>query len=126
MSHFIGDPVLRPIGWRNGRRWWRTTQRYGFHSSLYDRTDWVEEGFETDLGSVPSPTHLWIPRDLAPWEWVLHDLNYSLRGDPEMTRLMADRIMLEGLTINGHGPITRGVIYNAVRLGGWRTWRKRA
>lgn len=93
----------------------------------------VPVGETTDGGSVPRVLWWWYPPfgDDAQMAYVLHDYLYKhaeeLYGsDPghRLSRAEADGLLLDALEALDYRPTGRPVIFNAVRAGGWRAWRK--
>lgn len=94
----------------------------------------IPDGFETDLGSIPSIVQSYVQPD-APYAqaFVLHDFLYDQlrKGEiPNFTRKDADNALLAALalpfqvsrndkTLRAMCPaLTRTLIYSAVRVGG--------
>jgi len=92
------------------------------------------KGFITDLASVP-PALRWLFRPDGPWAdaAVTHDMIYqALKGkltgvdislpivalNANHTQLLADRIFLAGMKAVGVDPISRRLLYSAVRAFG--------
>jgi hypothetical protein len=124
--------------WEGGRRVVRITKGFRYYvgrecSSLY--VD-IPEGFETDLGSIPRLFWNLISPD-SPWSsaYVVHDWLYRDAGP---SRAICDRVLYEALgvpqrieTDGGEFQVVmpieqRIAVYRAVRLGGWRAYRKYA
>ncbi len=105
----------------NGRRVYRLTAPLAFGVDPFLSVI-VHEGFETDLASVP-----WIGRLLflpdgphAPAA-ILHDWLYVRRP---FCRPLADAIFHQALIALGVTPWRAFVLHAAVRIGGWRAWRR--
>ena len=85
----------------------------------------VPAGFPTDGASVPrmfwsifQPFGSYFPAA------VVHDYLYSWRSAHlKLDRKTADLIFKEAMFNLGIGWLTRGTIYQAVRLGGWRFYQ---
>jgi hypothetical protein len=85
----------------------------------------VPAGFTTDGASVPrvfwsifQPFGEYFPAA------VVHDYLYSPRSmHLRLERKTADLIFKEAMYNLGIGWLTRGTIYQAVRLGGWRSYQ---
>jgi hypothetical protein len=124
--------------WEGGRRFVRITRGFRYYvgrecSSLYID---IPEGFETDLGSIPRIFWGLISPD-SPWAsaYVVHD---SLYRDAGPSRAMCDLILYEALAVPQRieeedrelqvtmPPERRIAVYRAVRIGGWRAYRKYA
>jgi len=82
----------------------------------------MNEGFVFDGGSIPRAA--WFvdaPAGDGAQAYCLHDALYKSHL---VTRLEADRLMLEGLKELGLNWVRRSVIYRAVRMFGWLAWRR--
>jgi len=81
----------------------------------------VPKGFETDLASVPWPASMLIPKSgkYNPAA-VLHDYICSTQERP---RAECDRIFLEAMEVVGVPLVKRRIMYRAVRMFGWISWR---
>jgi len=82
----------------------------------------VPAGFETDFASVPRL--FW--RIIPPWgryssAAVVHDYLYATAS---VTRYEADRIFLDLMKRLGVPFWKRRLMYRAVRLGGWASWKR--
>jgi len=55
---------------------------------------------------------------------LVHDYLYSKVSTWHIDRAMADRIFLDAMEEIGVGWLTRKTIYRAVRLGGWKGYKK--
>lgn len=107
---------------KSGRRIWELTEPLQFSCVIDDRlqTVRVRRGFKTDFASVPLVVRKFI-HPVGPYApaTVIHDYLYINQiGD----RLTADRIFLEAMKASRVNPITRSLIYRAVRMfgaGGW-------
>jgi hypothetical protein len=82
----------------------------------------VPTGFETDFASVPRLFWRLIP----PWgrysaAAVVHDYLYATAS---VTRYEADRIFLDLMKRLGVPLWKRRLMYRAVRLGGWISWKR--
>ena len=90
----------------------------------------VPVGFETDFASIPRFARLLIPK-LGRYNKaaVLHDWLYrelASRFIPSSNpRKLADMIFLDAMIDLGVKPWKRTLMYWAVRIGGWASWRKR-
>jgi len=86
----------------------------------YQRRWVIPEGFVTDFASVPKPLTGLIPRSgRHNAAAVLHDWLYVTRPLP---RKEADRLFLEAMADSGVTIPHRGLMWAAVRLGGWAPW----
>ena len=89
----------------------------------------VPAGFETDFASIPQPFH-WLISKLGRYNKaaVLHDWLYSKSAYQYpylVPRKLADLIFLDAMKDLGVVKWKRDLMYRAVRLGGWKAWRKR-
>ncbi len=89
----------------------------------------VPRRFVTDFASVP-----WFLLPLASpygkpgWAAIIHDWLYYVHRWPNMdhmTRLEADQVFLEAMTVLEVWWIKRQFRYWVVRLFGWRAWQKK-
>ncbi len=99
----------------------------------------VPRGFVTDLASIPQVVQNVIPK-LGRWNMaaVLHDLLYKFNGavplfrpdgsmfNTVIERDMADRILLEAMTVSDVDPIHRALIYENVSKFGTGAWNGHA
>jgi Protein of unknown function (DUF1353) len=124
--------------WEDGRRVVRITKAFRYYVGRECSSLWVdvEEGFETDLASIPRIFWGLISPD-SPFSsaYVVHDKLYRDAGP---SRFMCDLILYEALgvpqrveTDSGEVHVTmpfeqRMAVYRAVRLGGWRAYRRYA
>ena len=91
---------------------------------------------ETDLGSIPVPLQPFFPKDEFLLSYLFHDSAYKhgglyvrKPGDADYTFEAMNRDDIDGLLrmmikAEGGGAIKRSLIYNAVRLGGSRSFKK--
>ena len=81
----------------------------------------IPKGFVTDFASIPRPLWMWLPKwaKYGPAS-VVHDFLY---WEQNLSRLQADQIMLEAMQDLKVSPPIRTLIYAALRLAGWHTWR---
>jgi hypothetical protein len=82
----------------------------------------VPAGFETDLASIPR--FFW--RVLPPLGTysepaVVHDWLYSVQSH---VRVLADKVLLEGMTVHNVPNWQRCSIYYSVRTFGWAAWNR--
>ena len=90
----------------------------------------VAEGFVTDLASIPSLVFWRSKSGNYNEAAVLHDACYSgtvaitPAPDAPLTRGEADGLFKDAMAVLGVGWWTRRVLHRAVRLGGWRSWKK--
>ncbi len=83
----------------------------------------VPRGFEFDGASVPLPFTLFVPQTHSLYlaAAALHDYLYSI-GPDWLTRKNADRIFRDAMIVCGLNWIWAGLMWRAVRAGGWATW----
>ena len=127
MSDYFPDTAqFSDAGMSGDSRIFRLTAPFRYLSSIGIIT--VPAGFLTDGASVPrifwnifSPFGSCFPAAL------IHDYLYSKASSPEwvIDRDMVDGIFLAAMKDVGVGWLTRHVIYRAVRLGGWVSYKKR-
>lgn len=125
-AHFPDEIVLRDAGMRGDSRTFRLARYFRYISSRGTIT--VPCGFLTDGASVPRV--FWGIFD--PWgpyfpAALIHDWLYSRSSTGRVTcdRATADAVFLEAMERIGVGWAKRRIIYRAVRLGGWASWKKR-
>jgi len=97
---------------------WRVASECRYQSRQLKRLIAVPVGFETDLASVPRALWRLFP-PCGPYleAAVVHDYLYSL-GGTESDREQADAIFLEAMEALGVGPMSRRLIWAAVRVFG--------
>lgn len=91
---------------------------------LGDKTITVPSGFVTDFASVPRPVWWLFPK----WAKygnaaVVHDWLYWSQA---VSRKVADQAINEGMKDMDVSPVSRWLIYAALRLFGWKAWRSNA
>lgn len=121
MKPFPDRLILEDAGTRNGSRLFSLVQQFRYRSSYGTIT--VPAGFITDGASIPRC--FW--NILAPFgEYfeaaIIHDFLYT-EANRRFTRSQVDLIFKEAMFNVGIGWFTRGLIYRAVRLGGWRFYQ---
>ena len=83
----------------------------------------IPVGFYTDFGSIPKV----LQSVISSWDrkclvgFVLHDYLYYTG---KVSRLTADKALLELMKKYGAGFIKRHTIYRSVRAGGWLAWNE--
>lgn len=106
-------------------RVWKLLHYYRYISSRGIIT--VFTGFHTDLTSIPKAFKS-ISDPAGPWMGpaVIHDYLYSRVADRyfPVTRKQADDIFKEAMFNIGIG-FERNIIWAAVRIGGWKSWKKK-
>ena len=85
----------------------------------------VPAGFTTDLASVPRLFwRVFPPFGTYSLAAIVHDYLYSEISTYDIERSTADRIFRDAMITLGVGRITRNILYNAVRHGGWIPWSR--
>ena len=83
----------------------------------------VPKGFLTDLASVPRLLWWWFPPyGSYTFAAVLHDWLYRTGI---VSRAVADATFLEAMESLGTGGFTRRILYLAVRIFGWSSYRNK-
>lgn len=119
MSRFIGDLVVRFISEdKEGRSIWELAQDFAFESTVAGMTIVAKKGTLTDFASIPRVPILYLAAgDRGHKAAVIHD--YLYQEEPHsMNRLLADKVLREGLICEGFSPEEADVWYTAVRFGG--------
>ena len=125
-EYYFPEPLRVEAAHFDGEsRWWKVAHYYRYVSSLGTVT--VFTGFLTDLASIPKAfRNIFDPA--GPWMGpaIIHDYLYSKASNSHFnaTRKQADDIFREAMYNLGIG-WERNVIYAAVRMGGWKSWKKR-
>lgn len=101
----------------------------------YDRKEWyavtLEKGFRTDYGSIPRV--LWMFLNPTKYNaYLIHDKLYATHYVTHLmtwvrkhiSRLEADKILIQILEYEGATTLEKLVIYAWVRIGGWVWWNK--
>jgi len=113
--------VVSPLA--DGHTWY-LRQEFGYDvgNEGSDETINVPVGFLTDFASIPRPLWWLLPR------WgkygnaaVVHDFCY---WGQRYSRRRADQIFLEAMKVLTVKPVTRNIIYGAVRFFGAFAWNK--
>jgi hypothetical protein len=124
MNAFPDAIKLEDAGMRGDSRIFRLTARFRYKDIE------VPKGFVTDGASVPRifwsilyPFGSYFPAAL------IHDYLYSkasnhLTAAKKIYRKEVDQIFLQAMKDVGVGWLTRRTIYRAVRLGGWKGYKK--
>lgn len=125
-DYYFPEPLrTEALAFVHGTRWWKLLHYYRYVSSIGTIT--VPTGFRTDLTSIPSEFRNVLDQ-AGPWMGpaIIHDYLYSKVSDIhfKVTRAQADSIFREAMYNIGIG-WERNVIWAAVRLGGWASWKKR-
>jgi hypothetical protein len=116
-----------PIAGSNGDGTFPILSRFRYFTSIGLRPSTIEVpiGFTTDFASIPKLFWNLLPPDGKYGRAaVVHDYLYSTEGlSGEFTREQCDRIFLEAMTDLGVGPITRLLMFRAVRWFGANHFR---
>lgn len=106
---------------------------YVLERTIYRRTalGWqrIPRGYVTDFASIPALATLLTLLRLQPlgrhaWAALSHDFGYAV-GEADL-RPQWDRIFRELMKLDDVGPVSREVMFNAVRLGGGGGYQKAA
>lgn len=91
----------------------------GYESPIYRIK--IPKGYLTDFASIPRVFQgiFDAVNDVAPAS-IAHDWCYSIEL---FERSICDRILYDGLRVNGVGLLRAKTIWSAVRMGGWTSWR---
>lgn len=136
MSSFTHSLILEDTG--DGHNW---RVHRGFRYYISDSlTGWyipVDEGFLTDLASIPRLARVIVSvNGKGNNAAVVHDVLYRrpviFKDDPatygrcmqRISRLRADRIFHDALRVAGASKLRTRTLYRGVRLGGWVTWHR--
>ncbi len=120
MSSFTTSLVVSPLV--DGHRW-RLENSFIYHvGTKYSKNKIVvPKGFITDFASVPFLFWSILPPfGKYTKSTVLHDWLYHSH---ERSRLESDAIFYEAMTVEGVVPWKASVMYGAVRVFGWLSWR---
>ena len=115
-------PSIEHIGGKNP---WRLTKPLVV--CINARFYTVPEGYCTDLASVPRIPFVYARYgNTATIPAILHDAMYDGCLGDDFTRKEADEIFLAMMQMlnDPTGHLRRRVMYRAVRLFGWRGWRR--
>jgi len=123
MNKFPVTASFEDAGMRGDSRIFMLTKSFWYDS----RIGWIEvpRGFRTDGASIPrifwnilSPFGQYFPAALV------HDFLYSKASGWHIDRALADQIFLDAMEDIGVSWLTRHTIHRAVRLGGWKGYKK--
>lgn len=127
MNAFPDVAQFADAGMRGDCRIFRLTTSFRYHSSV--GTIWIPKGFYTDGASVPRIFwNIFSPFGSYFSAALVHDYLYSKDSTARCTiedRETADSIFLEAMFNAGVGWLTRHTVHSAVRLGGWRSYKKK-
>lgn len=132
MPKFLRPLRVEQVGWSAGRPLWRLTAPLHYRSSRLGAVVRVPAGFKTDFASVPRLLFSWwIAGGRAPRAAVIHDFLYQggLVADRRVSRSDADAVLQEAAAADPHSgtnAITRFLMWSAVRVAGWVSYRRRA
>lgn len=85
----------------------------------------VPKGFDTDLASIPFGfRNLFSRAGRLVGPSIPHDYMYQFAAKLKVSRLLADWVLLAGLTAEGLSWWRRWAVFLAVRAGGWWVWRR--
>lgn len=84
----------------------------------------VPAGFETDLASAPRLVWAIVP-PIGRYQRaaVVHDWLYSRLG-PAVSRRLADAVFLDAMAAEGVAAWRRWLMWTAVRVAGWRSFKR--
>jgi hypothetical protein len=128
MGAFLLRPNVSYDPGRNRRRPWRVEDECLYFTGVLGASHKlvVPRGYETDLASVPRvPGIYWRYGNTAVLPSIVHDYLYEF--DPfGWGRKVADQVFLEAMRAerDPRAAASRWVMYQAVRVGGWRSWRR--
>ena len=108
---------------------WSSPGRYTLTQGFTVRWDsptglisfYVQDGFETDLASIPKVFRGIIPQR-GRWTQIAIAHDWAYCGKTTLTKAEADLMFLHGMESAGVGWLKRRVMYCAVRLGGVGHW----
>jgi hypothetical protein len=123
--NFPDELILKDAGMRGSSRLLRLVYYFRYMSPLGCVT--VPMGFVTDGASIPRM--FWsIMGPHGPWFYaaIIHDYLYAKASDGrfDCSRAEADEIFLAAMKDLGVRWHQRTIIYRAVRLFGWRSYKK--
>jgi hypothetical protein len=127
MASFTASLLIEEVGYEK----WSVEKEFSFESDT-GLVVTVQKGFICDLASVPALAQCIVSK-LGYWTQpaVVHDMLYYRhrnRMDSNVTRLQADRILLEGCKLKAHEyhvpDLERRdwIIFGGVIAGGLETW----
>jgi hypothetical protein len=113
---FMTDAKGLPLLNRDGKQLWQVEQDFAYASDVAKKTITVPAGFVTDFASVPRIPLVYDGLgDLFQRAAVVHDKLYSTG---EVTRDIADQVLLEAMALDGVSWVKRKLVYAGVRVGG--------
>ena len=112
MAKFVNIPPL-DIGDKPEE--WVLTESCIYQSDLWKPKITVPTGFVTDLASIPRIFRLLFPKNgHHRAAAIIHD--YLCRLKLDFSRVLADKIFLEAMKLQGVPKLRRWLMYSAVRL----------
>lgn len=130
MNNFLGDLL---VGYIDGKRW-RIAEAFTYRLCDPQGVQFVHigRGFVTDFASMPLNVIFRSPGGKWDKPAVVHDCLYktgfvSVDGCDQprlITRAEADAIFDEAMQVAGVNRVARWIIYQGVRIGGWRAWNQ--
>lgn len=122
MNAFPDPLVFQHAGVSNGSMILRLTHRFRYLSTRHGEIK-VPEGFHTDGASVPRVFwNIFSPFGDYFCAALIHDYLYS-PNNRWFDRASSDRIFLDAMEDAGVPWLRRRVIYRAVRVGGWSSFK---
>lgn len=127
MAYFSNDDILYSMP--SSQHKWIVRQTFYYMSDLVTKGApyyiCVFKGFYTDFASIPRLARIIIDNDSNEIKdpAVIHDWLYFKQPD-WCTRKLADKILVEAMKVRGALLWERALVYSAVRIGGWVSWRK--
>lgn len=126
LDRFDGLPIT--VEYVDGIKW-RLYRQVTYISQSGDVIT-VPEGFVYDFASIPRPLYWLYPpcgdgRNSYGIAATIHDVLYYFGkvNGRTISRLYADRMFLEVMRYIGVRRTVAGIMYAAVRVGGWSPWR---
>ena len=135
MARFLSKLRVEHAENKDGRDDWTLTAALGYLSDLADPgypgsgyllEIWAPEGFTTDFSSVPRlPLMYLLAGDSAHAPSVIHDYLYRMWPYRDAgSRKLADAVFLEAMKVVGESAWRRWLMWGAVRIGGYWTWKR--
>lgn len=131
MSAFIGQLITRSLypaeikatGQDPGVQLWELREEFAFYSDSLGQRITVPAGFITNLASIPKAVQNIIANDDPRIEMpsVIHDYCYTVQT---VSREQADKVIREGMELQGAGAFIRQSVYLALRAFGGAAWDK--
>lgn len=122
MNAFPDTPVFRHAGTKNGSMIVQLIERFRYVSAEHGEIE-VPAGFLSDGASVPRIFWtLFSPFGDYFGAALIHDWGYT-PANRRFDRATVDRIFLAAMKDAGVPWVRRSLIYRAVRVGGWPSFR---